>query len=152
MKVKTNKQTKTCTEHTQFCKLFFRYVFINTSNIKRVLFPSLLRYVISAHWWGFNDPQSTISRYEWRAGTEPKSDNIMKPIPAHRSEFAFHVLENPLPSNVTIVITVRAYNRAGLWIEVSSDGFQVDDTKPIIVRNVTRDCAFGKGNTQVRKL
>ncbi|XP_072033178.1 uncharacterized protein [Amphiura filiformis] len=105
------------------------------------------RFLISAHWWGFNDPHSQISHYEWRVGTTPKSDDIVKAISAHHSEFALHVLENPLPINVTLYVTVRAYNRAGLWTESSSDGFAVDDTEPLIVQNVTRYEAFGVQNT-----
>ena len=57
-----------------------------------------------------------------------------------------------MPENVLIYITIRAYNRAGLWTEASSNGFKVDSS-PIVVDTIP---ALGNSfgvlvpNTQVR--
>ena len=107
--------------------------------------------MVSARWWGFNDPQSQIAHYEWRVGTTPRADDVLKASRVHHSEFAIAVLEDPLPVNTTIYITVRAYNRAGMWIERTTNGFVVDDTKPVLLQNVTRNNLLGSetGNFQV---
>ena len=106
----------------------------------------IYRYLVSAHWWSFNDPQSQIAHYEWRAGTTPIADNIIEALRVHHSEFAIAILEDSLPVNTTIYVTLRAYNRAGMWIERTTNGFVVDDTRPIILQNVTRNNVLGSGN------
>ena len=57
-----------------------------------------------------------------------------------------------MPENVLIYITIRAYNRAGLWTEASSNGFKVDSSPPVVVTIPANDKSFGEfvPNTQVR--
>ncbi|CAC5414424.1 unnamed protein product [Mytilus coruscus] len=92
-----------------------------------------LRSYISAKWYGFQDPQSGIEKYVWRAGTTNDGDDVMAPVELHITQVAAVPNLSPLlPVGKTIYITVRAYNRAGLWSEASSNGFKVDDTSPVV--------------------
>ncbi|XP_063399976.1 uncharacterized protein LOC134684607 [Mytilus trossulus] len=92
-----------------------------------------LRSYISAKWYGFQDPQSGIEKYVWRAGTTKGGDDVMAPVELHITQVAAVPNLSPLlPVEKTIYITVRVYNRAGLWSEASSNGFKVDDTVPVI--------------------
>ena len=80
------------------------------------------RTYISAKWEAFDDPQSGLEKYSWRVGTTPGGDNIVSAIDLHLTEIA--VLSNSsnyhldLPVKQKIFITVRAYNKAGLYYKV----------------------------------
>ena len=72
---------------------------------------ALLRVGISAHWFGFHDAQSGISHYEWRAGTSPGADDILKAVEVHGVEQARQSVS--LPLNTLVYSTVRVFNKAG---------------------------------------
>ena len=87
----------------------------------RLLYPLNEKFIIYSNrtyigckWYGFNDPQSRISKYVWRAGTSKGSDDIIAPTDGHHLQEAFIFdLTYNLPLNVKIYCTVRAYNNAG---------------------------------------
>ena len=70
----------------------------------------------------------------------------------HLTDSAFTILDDEQPSGTTIYITVRAYNRVGLWNEHSSNGFQIDSTAPDVVKPPVMDATKGviRDDTQVR--
>ena len=61
----------------------------------------------------------------------------------HLTESAMRILNVEMPIATTIYITVRAYNRAGLWSDCTSDGFQIDNTPPIVKIQPTMDTSRG---------
>ncbi|XP_060604506.1 uncharacterized protein LOC132757271 [Ruditapes philippinarum] len=100
------------------------------------------RNYIGCEWDSFTDPQSDISHYVWRVGTTKGGDNILPAKDVHRHEEAFifdlhSEYKKTLPKGVRIFCTVRAYNRAGMYVEATSNGFIVDDTPPIFTTNLT---------------
>ncbi|XP_070570802.1 uncharacterized protein [Ptychodera flava] len=110
------------------------------------------RTSIAAHWYGFNDPQSMLSHYEWRAGTTQGGDDIVQNTKLHLTEKVFiSQLSQSLPVNTVIYITLRSVNKAGLYVETSSNGFTVDDTSPVVSTSPVFDNTLGslKDDTQV---
>ena len=80
-------------------------------------FISKYRTYISAKWYGFDDPQSGLEKYVWRAGTVLGGDNIVPATQLHLTQTAALINSSnfllALPVNQKIYITVRAYNKAG---------------------------------------
>ncbi len=115
---------------------------------------SFYRMQLSAHWWGFHDPHSGLSHYEWRAGTTPGSADILSSARIELSESALMFLSDSdqMRKNTDIYITVRAYNRVGLWSEASSNGFRVDRSPPRVKHPPVVDKKVGVivKNTQVK--
>ncbi|CAC5407073.1 unnamed protein product [Mytilus coruscus] len=92
-----------------------------------------LRNYISAKWYGFTDPQSSIDRFPWRVGTKPGSDDIVKSTHLPRSDVLVEPdLLHKLPQGQRIYVTIKAYNKAGLSTEAHSNGFYIDDTPPLM--------------------
>ncbi|VDI61828.1 polycystin 2 [Mytilus galloprovincialis] len=106
-----------------------------------------LKNYISAKWYGFDDAQSGLEKYEWRVGTKPGNGDIIPTIELHLTETAALLDSSSynlsLPINTRMYITVRAYNKAGLWSESSSSGFSVDDTPPVLSKVTTFSNDFG---------
>ncbi|XP_078696223.1 uncharacterized protein LOC144924666 [Branchiostoma floridae x Branchiostoma belcheri] len=102
------------------------------------------RTTLGAHWFGFHDPHSGLSHYEWRAGTTPGGDDIYSTARLHLTELV-HIsqLDPPLPHNQTVYVTVRAYNKAGLYVERTSNGFNIDETSPVMVKEPQFDLTQG---------
>ncbi|KAI8487523.1 hypothetical protein Bbelb_347570 [Branchiostoma belcheri] len=102
------------------------------------------RTTLGAHWFGFHDPHSGLSHYEWRAGTTPGGDDIYSTARLHLTELV-HIsqLDPPLPLNQTVYVTVRAYNKAGLYVERTSSGFRIDETPPVMVKEPQFDVIQG---------
>ncbi|XP_022088109.1 uncharacterized protein LOC110977889 isoform X2 [Acanthaster planci] len=111
------------------------------------------RRELRAHWWGFHDPHSGLSHYEWRAGTTPGAADILPSTRIELSEDALIFLpaSDQLPVGNDIYITVRAYNRVGLQSEATSNGFRVDPSPPDVVNIPAVDKTVGVAvqNTQV---
>ena len=101
------------------------------------------RVSVSAHWWGFHDPQSGLSHYEWWAGTTKGGTDIFDAAKLHLTDSAFKVLDNELPTGTMVYVTVRAYNQAGLWSEHSSDGILIDATSPDVIQPPGPDTTKG---------
>ncbi|XP_067684738.1 uncharacterized protein [Haliotis asinina] len=93
------------------------------------------RTFLGCKWQGFQDPESGLDHYEWRVGTAPGGGEILEPTNAGLEEVIFHTLsrDHQLPVGQTLYTTVRAYNKAGLYSEVTSNGFVVDITPPEVV-------------------
>ncbi|XP_022103295.1 uncharacterized protein LOC110986023 [Acanthaster planci] len=111
------------------------------------------RFQLRAHWWGFHDPHSSLSHFEWRAGTTPGAEDILPATRIELSEDALKFLpaSDQLPVGADIYITVRAYNRLGMWSEATSNGFRVDSSPPDVVDTPAVDETQGMAvqNTQV---
>ncbi|XP_066275498.1 uncharacterized protein [Branchiostoma lanceolatum] len=102
------------------------------------------RTTLGAHWFGFHDPHSGLSHYEWRAGTTPGGDDVYRTTRLHLTELV-HIsqLDPPLPLNQTVYVTVRAYNKAGLYVERTSNGFYIDETPPVMLKEPQFDLTQG---------
>ncbi|XP_052067298.1 uncharacterized protein LOC127706680 [Mytilus californianus] len=106
---------------------------------------------ISAKWYGFDDPQSGLVKYVWMAGTIKGGTDIIPETKLHLTETAaIYNISLGLPLNQRIFVTVRAYNKVGLWSESTSNGFLVDTSAPVIKTTPTFSADFGiKGLTQI---
>ncbi|XP_078682420.1 uncharacterized protein LOC144916894 [Branchiostoma floridae x Branchiostoma belcheri] len=102
------------------------------------------RTFLGAHWFGFHDPHSGLSHYEWRAGTTPGGDDVHFTSRLHLTEMAYvSRVDPPLPIGQAVYVTIRAYNKAGLFVERSSNGVRVDDTPPAFVSRPSFDLQQG---------
>ncbi|XP_078700910.1 uncharacterized protein LOC144927390 [Branchiostoma floridae x Branchiostoma belcheri] len=108
-------------------------------------------YLLRASWFGFHDAHSQLSHYEWRAGTSSGGSDILPRSTLHLSETAVVTLTTPMPADTTIYVTVKAFNKAGLSVERSSDGFLIDATAPTVTTRAAIDLSSGslKADTQV---
>ena len=89
--------------------------------------------VINAHWEGFADEESSIVRYQWAVGSGPRpSQQVMEFVDVGLWTNASCVTGGclELEDGVTYVVTVRAFNGAGLIAEAVSDGVKVDGVQP----------------------
>ena len=93
--------------------------------------PSACRNLISAHWDSFHDSESSLQHYTYYVGLRPNDSSIIPPTPLPPSASSL-LLPSPfqLSTNRTVYTTVVAYNQAGLYTVVSSDGVYIDDTPP----------------------
>ncbi|XP_078682399.1 uncharacterized protein LOC144916875 [Branchiostoma floridae x Branchiostoma belcheri] len=102
------------------------------------------RTFLGAHWFGFHDPHSGLSHYEWRAGTTPGGDDVYFTSRLALTEMAYvSRVDPPLPNGQAVYVTIRAYNKAGLFVERSSNGVTVDDTPPAFVSRPSFDLHHG---------
>ncbi|XP_078682372.1 uncharacterized protein LOC144916849 [Branchiostoma floridae x Branchiostoma belcheri] len=102
------------------------------------------RTFLGAHWFGFHDPHSGLSHYEWRAGTTPGGDDVYFTSRLHLTEMAYVSRVDPhLPIGQAVYVTIRVYNKAGLFVERSSNGVTVDDTPPPFVSRPSFDLQHG---------
>ena len=78
------------------------------------------RNYISAKWYGFTDPQSGLDKLSWRVGTKPGSDDILRSphLPVSNILVEPH-LPHPLPTTKRIYITIKAYNKAGMFMLIT---------------------------------
>ncbi|XP_019633113.1 PREDICTED: uncharacterized protein LOC109476570 [Branchiostoma belcheri] len=97
---------------------------------------------LAAHWYGFNDPHSGLAYYEWRAGTTPGGSNILGLTRLHLTNVAVKTGLS-LPVNTLIYVTVKAYNRVGMSVETTSNGFRVDTSAPTVTTAVHFDHTHG---------
>ncbi|KAI8477563.1 hypothetical protein Bbelb_447040, partial [Branchiostoma belcheri] len=88
------------------------------------------RTFLGAHWFGFYDPHSGLSHYEWRAGTTPGGDDVHFTSRLHLTEMAYI-------SRVDPPLTI------GLFVERSSNGVTADDTPPAFVSRPSFDLQHG---------
>ncbi|VDI80173.1 Hypothetical predicted protein [Mytilus galloprovincialis] len=95
-----------------------------------------LRSYIACKWYGFTDPQSGLDKLSWTAGTKPSSDDIVPLTELPITNPIVNVnLTASLPLLKRIYVTVRVYNKAGLYSEASSNGFIIDETPPVFFEN-----------------
>ncbi|CAH1250566.1 Hypp8875 [Branchiostoma lanceolatum] len=97
---------------------------------------------LAAHWYGFNDPHSGLSHYEWRAGTTPGGSDILGVTQLHLTNVAVKTGLS-LPVDTMIFITVTAYNHVGMSVETTSNGFRVDTSAPTVTTAVHFDHTHG---------
>ncbi|VDH98686.1 Hypothetical predicted protein, partial [Mytilus galloprovincialis] len=91
-----------------------------------------LRSYIAATWRGFNDPQSGLEKYYIRVGTKIGGYDILSQSELPLTDIAvFPNITDEISTNTRIYVTVRAYNKAGLYSESTSNGFLIDDSPPI---------------------
>ncbi|CAG2198380.1 unnamed protein product [Mytilus edulis] len=92
------------------------------------------RNYLSAKWFGFADAQSEIKYYVIRAGSSPGSADVYPPKMLTLSDLVLLTdLPVLLPFGRRIYLTIRAYNKAGLYSESTSNGFKIDISAPEIV-------------------
>ncbi|XP_055958812.1 uncharacterized protein LOC126830713 [Patella vulgata] len=103
------------------------------------------RNFVGAKWHGFKDAQSGIARYEWRVGTTIGGEELLSPqiLPVVELTYKSNLPDNKLlPTDTRIYITVRCYNKAGLYSEVTSNGFKIDTTLPVVVQRAVPVSTF----------
>lgn len=71
--------------------------------------------------WLFTDSNSFVAHYEYAVGTAPLTDNVIAWTPDSLNLTMSELLTAP-QYNQLYYVSVRAYNRAGLFSTVSSDG------------------------------
>nr|XP_034314147.1 uncharacterized protein LOC105348718 isoform X1 [Crassostrea gigas] len=92
-----------------------------------------IRTYFGAKWRGFVDPQSGLDHYVWWAGTTVGGDDILSPQKLHlTTTAAVFNLSPELPVGKRVYVTVRAYNKVGLYTDSTSNGFLIDTTAPVI--------------------
>lgn len=91
----------------------------------------LYRNIVSAQWFGFEDPQSYLQHFEWCITLKRNDCDILPFSNILLSQSAFKT-ELDLPLNKNIYIKIKAYNNAGQYSEAISDSFRVDSTAPLI--------------------
>jgi hypothetical protein len=106
--------------------------------------------VVGSKWFGFHDPHSSISHYEWCAGSAPGKDDLVPWTDTLMEEMAVKTGLTSLSTSNRFYTSVRAYNKAGLSSMTSSDGFLVDNTPPTINRapSFNTTTRSNKPNTQ----
>ena len=98
---------------------------------------------MSARWFGFHDPHSSLSYFEWSVGTSPNTDDELTWRDVHLSENVTETsLSSPLPLNRLLYVSVRAVNMAGLAVTQWSNGFIVDTSPPVVVTEPELDVTW----------
>lgn len=87
---------------------------------------------IYANWDDFHDKESGVAGYTWCAGTGKSFCDIISPTYVMDQMRAGQQVLEPLPAGIVIFVTVTAVNNVGISSTVSSDGFKVDNTGPIL--------------------
>lgn len=87
---------------------------------------------IFANWDEFQDEESDVSGYTWCAGTGKGICDIISETSVGDRTSASQQILPPLPGGIPIFVTVSTLNNAGQYTKVSSDGFKVDDTQPLL--------------------
>lgn len=95
------------------------------------MFFCLSRFHIEVYWVGFHDPHSDIDHYEVciSSSITPLCD-----IRAFTNAHLFtqkHWTGIDLPTKTSLYATVRVFNEVGLYTDLTSDRFIVDDTPPL---------------------
>ncbi|XP_067682774.1 uncharacterized protein [Haliotis asinina] len=103
------------------------------------------RTFLGCTWHGFQDTESGVDFYEWRIGTTPGGDDILKPRYAALEEVALVTLTNTtkLTTGHEMFCTVRVYDKAGLFSESTSNGFIIDNSAPEIIKRPSIDGGLG---------
>ncbi|XP_053381950.1 uncharacterized protein LOC123539831 [Mercenaria mercenaria] len=91
------------------------------------------RNSISAHWVGFEDPQSDIHHFEWCVTLHRNTCDIFPFANILLSQSGFKTQLN-LPLGQNIFIRIKAYNNVGMYTEATSDSFKVDNSHPVLVK------------------
>ncbi|KAL9987460.1 hypothetical protein ACROYT_G001773 [Oculina patagonica] len=102
---------------------------------------------IYANWDEFQDDESDITGYTWCAGTEKGICDIISENDVGDRTSASQQIMPPLPGGISIFVTVSTFNNAGVATTVSSDGFKVDDTAPILSKVL--DLKLSQGDDDV---
>lgn len=91
------------------------------------------RYIY-ANWDDFQDEESDTTGYTWCAGTGKSICDIIPKTDVGDHTSAIQQILPPLPGGISIFVTVTTLNKAGASTAVSSDGFKVDDTPPVLLK------------------
>lgn len=103
------------------------------------------RYQITGQFFGFSDPESGISFYEWCIGTVKDGCNLRNFTRIYDAQYVYHNLQNdePLPLSIKLYLTIRAWNNVGMTMTSSADGFIVDISPPVFIHPVNYDFTQG---------
>ncbi|XP_015767122.1 PREDICTED: uncharacterized protein LOC107345883, partial [Acropora digitifera] len=88
------------------------------------------RGVISAHWTGFEDSESSVVEYHWCIGTDQGDCDVKEMTNAGLDTSVSH--RTGLHEGQRYFFTVEATNAAGLKESAYSDGITVDTTPPLL--------------------
>ncbi|XP_046571088.1 LOW QUALITY PROTEIN: uncharacterized protein LOC124279320 [Haliotis rubra] len=110
------------------------------------------RTFLGCKWHGFQDTESGLDHYEWQVGTTPGDSDIFLSQHAALKEMAFLTLNESqmLPIGKKMYITVRAFNKAGVFTTSTSNGFIIDNSAPEVVK--APDLVEGQGSLVVMTL
>ena len=99
-------------------------------SVKTVKYQSSTTYV-AATWGGFVDPDSGIESYWWAIGSRtPDSVDIQGLVDVGPRQ-SKRLTNLNLTAHLTYYVSVRAYNKAGLYTRRHSEGLTVDNSPPI---------------------
>ena len=87
---------------------------------------------IYANWDEFQDVESDITRYAWCAGTRKATCDIVPETDVGYRTSVGQQIRPSLATGMAVFVTVSAYNGAGSISRLSSDGFKVDSTPPVV--------------------
>lgn len=87
---------------------------------------------IYANWDEFQDVESDVTRYIWCAGTRKGTCDIIPETNVGDRTSVGRQIRPPLTAGMAVFVTVSAYNGARAITRVSSDGFKVDSTPPVV--------------------
>ncbi|XP_060552014.1 uncharacterized protein LOC132713433 isoform X3 [Ruditapes philippinarum] len=85
---------------------------------------------------GFEDPQSGIEHYETCIGTNTKLCDIL-PFSSSLLESSIIKTGLNLTNGIRYYCTVKAVNKVGMQVAISSDAFEIDTTAPVLVEKPT---------------
>lgn len=89
---------------------------------------------IYANWDEFQDVESDITRYAWCAGTRKATCDIVPETDVGYRTSVGRQIRPSLATGMAVFVTVSAYNGAGAITRLSSDGFKVDSTPPVVYK------------------
>ena len=85
-----------------------------------------------ANWDEFQDLESDVTRYAWCAGTAKGTCDIIPATDVGGRTSVSRQIHPSLTAGMAVFVTVSAHNGAGAITRVSSDGFKVDSTPPVV--------------------
>lgn len=89
---------------------------------------------IYANWDEFQDVESDITKYAWCAGTRKATCDIVPETDVGYRTSVGRQIRPSLATGIAVFVTVSAYNGAGAITRLSSDGFKVDSTPPVVYK------------------
>ena len=85
-----------------------------------------------ANWDEFQDLESDVTRYAWCAGTRKGTCDIISETDVGDRTSVSRQVRPSLTAGMAVFVTVSTYNGVGAITRVSSDGFKVDNTPPVV--------------------
>ncbi|WAR31735.1 hypothetical protein MAR_034277, partial [Mya arenaria] len=86
---------------------------------------------VTVQWVGFQDPESGLDHFDICIGDSPSN---CKYLPYKHCQLRNSIVLTglSLPENINLFVTVRAFNKAKIFTNQTSDYFRIDTTAPVI--------------------